>query len=105
MSAFAAAFRTLFRDPNQSTPATYTPVGGGDPVVLRVIRAAPDDTTDFGGARLRSATSTFRVRVADVAAPAVGDLIEIGTESFLVQGKPMRDNLRLVWTLDTRPAP
>jgi hypothetical protein len=105
MSAFASAFRTLFRDPNQSTPATYTPVGGGDPVALRVIRAAPDETTGIMDARIRSATTTFRVRVADVATPEKGDLIEIGTESFLVQGKPMRDNLRLVWTLDTRPAP
>ncbi len=32
------------------------------------------------------------------------DLIILGAESFVVQGEPIRDRERLIWTLDLRPA-
>jgi hypothetical protein len=35
--------------------------------------------------------------------PAPGDRILIGAEGFTIQGEPIRDRERLVWTLDLQP--
>jgi hypothetical protein len=45
----------------------------------------------------------FDVRVAEVAAPRPGDRIVIDDTTNIVQGEPLRDRERLVWTIDTRP--
>ena len=39
-----------------------------------------------------------------VPAPRPGDRIEIDGDAFLIQGEPVRDRERLVWTVDLRPA-
>ena len=44
------------------------------------------------------------LRVAVVANPRPGDRIEIDGDAFLIQGEPVRDRERLVWTVDLRPA-
>ena len=44
------------------------------------------------------------VRVADLPAPRPGDVIVIGADSHVIQGEPLRDRERLIWTLDLRPA-
>ena len=44
------------------------------------------------------------VRVSDMLDPRTGDLIVIGAESFTIQGEPVRDRERLIWTLDLRPS-
>lgn len=44
------------------------------------------------------------VRVADLPAPHPGDLIVIAADSFTIQGEPVRDRERLIWTLDLRPS-
>ena len=36
--------------------------------------------------------------------PQPGDLIVIGADSFAIQGEPIRDRERLIWTLDLRPS-
>ncbi len=36
--------------------------------------------------------------------PRPGDLIVIGADSFTIQGEPIRDRERLIWTLDLRPS-
>jgi len=43
------------------------------------------------------------VRVTEVAAPRPGDRLVLDGETFVVQGEPVRDRERLVWTLDVRP--
>ena len=60
--------------------------------------------TDFGDARLWSETTRIDLRVAEVANPRPGDRIEIDGDAFLIQGEPVRDRERLVWTVDLRPA-
>jgi hypothetical protein len=102
MSAIPAAIDVLFVDPNLGCAATYEPADG-DPFPVRVIARRADVTTDFGEARLWSETSTFDVRVSEVPEPRPGDRIVFGDETFVVQGAPMRDRERLVWTLDARP--
>jgi hypothetical protein len=59
---------------------------------------------DFGDARLWSETTRIDVRVAEVPNPSPGDRIEVGGDAFLIQGEPVRDRERLVWTVDLRPA-
>jgi hypothetical protein len=42
--------------------------------------------------------------VSDLPNPRTGDLIVIGADSFTIQGEPVRDRERLIWTLDLRPS-
>ena len=103
MTAFAAAVDALFADPNLAREAVYEPADG-DPFPVRVIARRADAITDFGGARLWSETTRFDVRVAEVAAPRPGDRFVVDDTTYTVQGEPVRDRERLVWTLDARPA-
>ena len=103
MNAFAAAIEMLFADPNIGVEAIYTSEGGA-PVLVRVVTRRADDITSFGDARLWSETTRVDLRVAEVPAPRPGDRIEIEGEAFLIQGEPVRDRERLVWTVDLRPA-
>ncbi len=103
MSAFAAAIGALFADPNIGRDAVY--IADGDATVLvRVIARRADAITDFGDARLWSETTRVDLRVAEVPNPRPGDRIEIGGDAYLIQGEPVRDRERLVWTVDLRPA-
>ena len=103
MSAFAAAVSALFADPNIGRDAVYI-ADDGAPVLVRVVARRADAVTDFGEARLWSETTRVDLRVAEVPAPRPGDRIEIEGEAFLIQGEPVRDRERLVWTVDLRPA-
>jgi hypothetical protein len=103
MSAFSAALDALFGDPNLAHAATYEPADG-DSFPVRVIARRADSITEFGGGRLWSETTRLDLRVAEVASPRPGDRIVIDGEAFVVQGEPVRDRERLVWTLEVRPA-
>ena len=59
---------------------------------------------EAGAARILSDTTVADVRVSELADPRPGDLIILGTESFVIQGEPVRDSERLVWSLDLRPS-
>ncbi len=101
--AFENALAVLFADPNIGVEAIYT-CDGGAPVVVRAVVRRPDEVTNFGDARLWSETTRVDLRVVEVPAPRPGDRIEIGDDAFLIQGEPVRDRERLVWTVDLRPA-
>lgn len=73
-------------------------------VLLSIVSRQADAITDFGDARLWSETTRIDLRVADVANPRPGDRVEIDGDAFLIQGEPVRDRERLVWTVDLRPA-
>jgi hypothetical protein len=103
MTAFATALAALFADPNLARDATYQPAEG-EPLPVRVIPRRGDAVTAFGETRLRSETTRFDLAVSEVADPRPGDRIVLGDEAFVVQGEPLCDRERLVWTLDTRPA-
>lgn len=104
MDAFASAIDDLFADPNLARGATYRAGGAGDGMIVRVISRRPDQVLDFGETRVHTATTLFEVRVSEVPAPAAGDTLAIDGETFVIQGEPVRDAERLVWTLDTVPA-
>lgn len=101
--AFENALAVLFADPNIGLEAIYTSDGGA-PVVVRAVVRRPDEVTNFSDARLWSETARVDLRVAEVANPRPGDRVEIDGEVFLIQGEPVRDRERLVWTVDLRPA-
>ena len=103
MSAFVAVVGALFADPNIGRDAVYI-ADGGAPVLVRVVARRADVVSDFGDARLWSETTRVDLRVAEVANPRPGDRIEIDGEAFLIQGEPIRDRERLVWTVDLRSA-
>jgi len=103
MSAFAAAVGALFADGNIGRDAVYI-ADGGAPVLVRLIARRADDVTEFGDARLWTETTRVDLQVAEVPNPRPGDRIEIDTDAFLIQGEPVRDRERLVWTVDLRPA-
>ena len=103
MSVFIAAIDNVFCDPNIARDAVYV-ADGGTPVLVRVVMRRADEITGFSDARLWSETTRVDLRVAEVSNPRPGDRIEISSEAFLIQGEPVRDRERLVWTLDLRPA-
>ena len=103
MNAFATIIEILFADPNIGGEAIYTSDGGA-PALVRIVARRADAVTEFGDARLWSETTRIDLRVAEVPNPRPGDRIEIDGEAFLVQGEPVRDRERLVWTVDLRPA-
>ncbi len=103
MNAFAVAVEMLFADPNIGVEAIYTSDGGA-PVLVRVVALRADAVTEFGDARLWSETTRIDLRVAEVPNPRPGDRIEIDSDTFLIQGEPVRDRERLVWTVQLRPA-
>lgn len=103
MSAFAAVVGALFADPNIGRDAVYIAEGGA-PHLVRVVARRADAVSDFGDTRLWSETTRIDLRVAEVPTPRPGDRIEIDGDAFLIQGEPVRDRERLVWTVDLRPA-
>ena len=103
MSVFIAAIDNVFCDPNIARDAVYV-ADGGTPVLVRVVMRRADAVTDFGDARIWSETTRIDLRVAEVPNPRPGDRIEIDGDAFLIQGEPIRDRERLVWTIDLRPA-
>lgn len=103
MTAFAAALDALFADAHLARDVVYTAEGGA-PALVRAILSRPDDVTGFGEARICSESTRLDLRVAEVPDPRPGDRIELDGEAFLVQGEPVRDRERLVWTVDLRPA-
>ena len=103
MTAFAAILDALFSDQNIGREAVYISDGGA-PLLVRVVSRQADAITDFGDARLWSETTRIDLRVAEVPAPRPGDRLEMDGDAFLIQGEPVRDRERLVWTVDLRPA-
>ena len=104
MNAFATAMNIIFADANMAVDAIWFAGGTGPGVAVRVIRKSPDEVTPFGVGRILSETTLLDARVADMPTPAPGDLINIGLESFIIQGEPKLDCERLIWSLDMRPA-
>jgi hypothetical protein len=102
VTAFATAVDALFGDPHLARVAVFEPADG-DPFPVRVIARSADEITDFGEARLWSETTRFDLRVSEVSTPRPGDRLVLDGESFVIQGEPVRDRERLVWTLDMRP--
>lgn len=104
MTAHAVAIDAIFADPNMATDAVWYASSGGAGTPCRIILSRPDEIGTYGESRLVNPTTRFDVRVSEIAGPCQGDLIQIGEESFRLQGDPTRDRLRLVWRCAAEPA-
>jgi hypothetical protein len=109
-NALELALDALFADAHLARDVVYTAEGGA-PALVRAMLRRPDDISSFGDARIWSETTRVDLRLAEVANPRPGDRNEIpgtgpgqASEAFLIQGEPVRDRERLVWTVDLRPA-
>ena len=104
MTVFAAAVGRIYANPSMAVAALWISATTSEERPIRMISRAPDRITEFGAARFVSDTMMVDVRVSDLRDPRPGDLIVIGADSFTIQGEPIRDRERLIWTLDLRPA-
>jgi hypothetical protein len=83
--------------------AVYTPDGGA-PLDIRAVARRPDEIVGFGDTRIHAETAVFDVRVSEVGIPRPGDRLTVEGVAYVIQGEPVRDPERLVWTLETYPA-
>ena len=104
MNVFAGAMDRIYANPSMAAAAVWISATTSEERPIRVIRRAPDRITEFGAARFVSDTMMVDVRVSDLPDPRTGDLIVIGVDSFTIQGEPVRDRERLIWSLDLRPS-
>jgi hypothetical protein len=104
MNVFVAAMDRIYASPSMAVAALWISASTSQERPIRVIRRAPDRITDFGAGRFVSDTGVVDVRVSDLPDPRPGDLIVIGADSFTIQGEPIRDRDRLIWSLDLRPS-
>ena len=102
MNAFATAMNHIFGNADMAVHALWFAGGLGPGVAIRVIRKSPDEITQFGAGRILSETTLLDARIADMPTPAPGDIVNIGIESFVIQGEPKLDRERLIWTLNMR---
>ena len=101
---FDQAINDLFADPNLAVDGIWRAGGTGPVVPARVIVRRPDRIAEFGGTRISAATTLIEVRVADAPTLAEGDTLEVEGTLYIVQGEPMRDSARLIWTVEIHPA-
>ena len=83
--------------------AVYT-AEGGQAVDARVIGKRPDEIVGLGDTRIHAETALFDVRVSEVPAPRPGDTLIVDGITYAIQGEPVRDRERLVWTIEAYPA-
>lgn len=102
--------REIFRESHldalfstQGEAAVYTPAGGSA-VDVTVIPTKPDEILDgVGRTRIYAETALFRLRVSEVAAPAMDDTLVHNSITYYVKEQPAREDVhQLVWTLETR---
>jgi len=103
MTVFAAAMDRIYANPSMAAAVWFSSTTSEERPI-RVIRRAPDRIAEFGAGRFVSDSMMVDVRVSDLPDPHPGDLIVIGADSFTIQGEPVRDRERLIWTLDLRPS-
>ena len=78
--------------------ATYTPqVGSG--VAVKIIFTLPTEVAGLFDAGLAAPAHVADVRVGEVAAPAAGDTLAVGSDTYLIR-QAHQDSERLVWRLD-----
>ena len=103
MGSTDIALAALFANPVMSKSATWFPGGAGSGQSLRLILGSPDTVTEFGAARVWSETVVADIRMSEAPTLATGDRIDVDGISYTVQGEPVRDRERLIWTVELVP--
>lgn len=97
MSAFHIAADALAADANLGAAATYRVGGLGAGTQILVLRREPDVTLDWGMTAIMVGAVLFLIRAADVAAPAPGDTLTIGSTVYTVQDAAPRADVLRIW--------
>jgi hypothetical protein len=87
-----ACFRTFGLD------GAYQPIGGGS-LAVRVILGQATEVSGLFDTGLAAPAHVADVRIAEVAAPAPGDLLIVDGTTYIVR-QALQDPERLVWRLD-----
>ncbi|CUW39678.1 conserved protein of unknown function [Magnetospirillum sp. XM-1] len=82
--------------------AVYRVGGTGAGVAIAVLPARADRSVSLFGQDSVTDAAVFKVRVAEVQAPAEGDTITVDGTLYTVQGVPKRDDSRAIWTVEAR---
>jgi hypothetical protein len=98
LDGFLGAVDVLFANRNIGEDAVWRTGGFGDGVAVRVIRKSPDKIVGFGDSRVVMPSVLIDVRCSEIAMPAIGDTVEIGTVTFEIIAEPVSESLNLVWT-------
>lgn len=98
MQAFEAALATLFADPNIARDAIWRASGVGVGIAVRAVTKRPDQLVGFGASRAVVPTVLIDLRVTEVALPAIGDTVTIGSTIYTIIAEPVGDDLGIVWT-------
>lgn len=96
MSAFGAAMDALAADPNIGADATYRGGGVGTPILLRVVRSAPDRLGDTFGTSVIQASDVLTVAIAVLPTVDAGDTFTLGADILTVQHAE-RDAAGIAW--------
>jgi hypothetical protein len=99
-SAFVAAVDAIFRDATMAEDARWKAGGAGNGIAVRVIRKSPDEVVPFGDSRAILPSVLIDVRKTEIPSPAVGDVVEIGADTFSVIAEPRIDGLGMIWTCE-----
>lgn len=96
--SFADAVATIFDHPLMAVDGVHKAGGVGTGTACRVIFATPDIVMDgLGDARLRARSIRLDLQAAEVAAPAAGDTVTVGSTVYTLRGAPLGDRERLTW--------
>jgi hypothetical protein len=101
VSAFTAAMDALAADPNIGTTATYRTGGTGAPVLLRVVRSAPDRLGDAFGTSVIQASDILTVAIAVLPSVEADDTFTLSAETLTVQ-QTERDAAGIAWRVFCR---
>ena len=91
----------LAADPNTGTDARYRAGGTGAPVLLRVIRSAPDRLGDAFGTSVIQASDVLTVATAVLPSVVADDTFSLGADNLTVQHAE-RDTTGIAWRVFCR---
>jgi hypothetical protein len=93
----------LFAHADFSVDVVYRAGGVGGGVTVKAMRHLPTRDAGLGVIGVRTPSDLFEVTKAAVAAPAIGDTLQLGASVWRVHAAPDLDDGGLVWTLDVVP--
>ena len=99
---FDLAIGTIFADPNIAKDALWRVGGVGDGLPVRVVFKTPQEIVSVQETRFELRATLIDVRLADIAAPTIGDTVQIieSGASYTITGLTTIDSARIVQTCE-----
>lgn len=102
MTAFAADVAAIFDDV-LAVDANYLSQGLPPAVAVRVIPKRGDQISEFAQSSVVQSGFSLKAQVAQIADPMIGDIFVINGERYAVQGAPVRNARRTLWSIEVHP--